>query len=236
MRERGVAHPREVDAHFAHGRVTNWFGGSSNASTKLLDHMHYRGLLRVVRRDGGTRVYIAREAALAEIPIAPAEAKALAASRMDALVDVIVRKYAPLPAGSLANLVNRLQYGAPQWAKERRAALVRAKQRLPHARVEGIEWYWPPEERPQSARWRLDDEVRLLTPFDPVVWDRSPLRDFLELGLSFRGLYPAPKRKLGYYALPMLWRDRVMGWGNLAVADGRLPPSSATLTARRRAT
>ena len=72
MRERGVVHPREVDAHFAHGRVTNWFGGSSNASTKLLDHMHYRGLLRVARRDGGTRVYVAREAALAELPIAPA--------------------------------------------------------------------------------------------------------------------------------------------------------------------
>ena len=29
-RERGVVHPREVDAHFAHGRVTNWFGGTSN--------------------------------------------------------------------------------------------------------------------------------------------------------------------------------------------------------------
>jgi uncharacterized protein YcaQ len=57
IRERGAAHPREVDAHFAHGKVTNWFGGSSNASTQLLDVMHYRGLLRVARREGGTRVY-----------------------------------------------------------------------------------------------------------------------------------------------------------------------------------
>jgi uncharacterized protein YcaQ len=30
------------------------------------------------------------------------------------------------------------------------------------------------------------------------------------------------KRKLGYYALPLLWRDRVVGWGNLAVNDGAL--------------
>lgn len=30
------------------------------------------------------------------------------------------------------------------------------------------------------------------------------------------------KRKLGYYALPLLWRDRVVGWGNLAVKDGTL--------------
>jgi uncharacterized protein len=222
VRERGVVHPREVDAHFSHGRVTNWFGGSSNASTQLLDHMHYRGLLRVARRDGGTRVYVAREVAPAEIPIAAQDAKALAALKMDALVDVIVRKYAPLPSGSLANLVNRLQYGAPQWAKERRAALARAKQRLPHARVEGIDWYWPIEERPQSARWRLDGEVRLLTPFDPVVWDRRRFEIFWNWVYRFEAYTPAPKRKLGYYALPLLWHERVIGWGNLTVADGRL--------------
>src|SRR5271168_3281585 len=63
IRGRGAVHPREVDAHFAHGKVTNWFGGSSNASTQLLDVMHYRGLLRVARREGGTRVYAARETA-----------------------------------------------------------------------------------------------------------------------------------------------------------------------------
>ena len=32
------------------------------------------------------------------------------------------------------------------------------------------------------------------------------------------------KRKLGYYALPLLWRDRVIGWANLAVKDGKLEP------------
>ena len=54
---RGAVHPREVDSQFAHGRVTNYWGGSSNATTHLLDLMHYRGLLRVVRRDAGVRVY-----------------------------------------------------------------------------------------------------------------------------------------------------------------------------------
>jgi hypothetical protein len=43
VRERGAVHPREVDAHFAHGRVTNYWGGSSNATTHLLDAMHFRG-------------------------------------------------------------------------------------------------------------------------------------------------------------------------------------------------
>jgi uncharacterized protein len=221
VRERGAVHPREVDAYFSHGRVTNWFGGSSNASTQLLDHMHYRGLLRVARRDGGTRVYVAREITLAE-SAASAAPTASSASKMDALVDVIVRKYAPLPGASLGFLVNRLQHGAPQWIKERAAALGRAKQRLGHARIEGIEWYWPAEERPQSKRWRSDDEVRLLTPFDPVVWDRRRFEIFWDWAYRFEAYTPEPKRKLGYYALPLLWREKVIGWGNLAVIEGRL--------------
>src|SRR6187455_3375025 len=55
VRARGAVHPREVDAQFAHGRVTNYWGGSSNATTYLLERMHYRGLVRVVRRDTGIR-------------------------------------------------------------------------------------------------------------------------------------------------------------------------------------
>jgi uncharacterized protein YcaQ len=227
VRERGAVHPREVDAHFLHGSVTNWFGGSSNATTQLLDHMHYRGLLRVARRDNGTRVYIARETAKPEAPVAAvaakaADAKAAGAANMDALVDVIVRKYAPLPGSTLAGLVHRLRYGAPQWTKERAAALARAKQRLGHARLDGVEWYWPAEEKPQSKRWRPDDQVRLLTPFDPVVWDRRRFEIFWDWVYRFEAYTPAPKRKLGYYALPLLWRDRVIGWGNLAVVDGQL--------------
>jgi len=57
VRERGVVHPREVDEHFAHGKVTNYWGGSSNATTRLLEAMHYAGLLRIVRRDKGSRIY-----------------------------------------------------------------------------------------------------------------------------------------------------------------------------------
>ncbi|RZK98597.1 MAG: winged helix-turn-helix domain-containing protein, partial [Rubrivivax sp.] len=38
----------------------------------------------------------------------------------------------------------------------------------------------------------------------------------------FEAYTPAPKRKLGYYALPLLWRDRVIGWGNLSVSAGQL--------------
>jgi uncharacterized protein len=219
VRQRGIVHPREVDAHFAHGKVTNWFGGSSSASTQLLDVMHYRGMLRVARREGGTRVYGVR------IPAAPAVELAAAEgidARMDLLVDLIVRKYAPLPAASFGSLIHRLQGAVPQWSAHRKAAWDRAKQRLPHARVEGIDWYWPAGEKPQSRRWRPDEAVRLLTPFDPVVWDRRRFEIYWHWAYRFEAYTPAPKRKLGYYALPLLWGEQVIGWGNALQVNGKL--------------
>jgi uncharacterized protein YcaQ len=216
IREQGPVHPRIVDARFAHGKITNWFGGSSNATTHLLDDMHYRGMLRIARRDSGIRIYAVRE------PLAALPDAATASARFDALVDVVMHKYAPLPAASLGQLLSLLCVGAPQWRSERPAALARAKQRFTHARLDGIDWYWPGAESPRSARWRLDDEVRLLTPFDPLVWDRRRFTIFWDWIYRFEAYTPAPKRKLGYYALPLLWRGRVVGWGNLSVIEATL--------------
>src|SRR6202521_142914 len=60
VRQRGRTHPKDVQAHFEHGRIKRW-GGDLNASTHLLEGLHYRGLLRVTRREAGTRVYQAIE-------------------------------------------------------------------------------------------------------------------------------------------------------------------------------
>jgi hypothetical protein len=211
---RGAAHPRDVDRQFSHGRVTNYWGGSSNATTHLLDLMHYRGLLRVVRRDGGVRVYGVQPA------IPPPADKAERARRVDALVDVAVRKYAPLPGPSLSTLVARLRYAVPHWRPELKAALQRARQRLAHEAIQGVEWYWPAEEQPEG--WPRADAVRLLAPFDPVVWDRRRFELLWDWAYRFEAYTPLKKRARGYYALPLLWRDRVIGWGNIAMTDGAL--------------
>ena len=216
IREQGPVHPRVVDAHFAHGKITNWFGGSTNATTHLLDDMHYRGMLRIARRESGTRIYAVRE------PVAVQPDAATAGTRFDALVDVVIHKYAPLPAASLGQLLSLLCVGAPQWRTQRAVALTRAKQRFARTRIDGVDWYWPGEESPRSSRWRLDDEVRLVTPFDPIVWDRRRFTLFWEWEYRFEAYTPATKRKLGYYALPLLWRGRVIGWANLSVLDGTL--------------
>jgi uncharacterized protein YcaQ len=232
VRQHGTVHPRDADAHFAHGTALNWFGGQSNVTTKLLDTLHYHGHLRVARRDTGTRVYAVRDAAAPVKPAHGLDAEAGASGALDALVDVIVGKYAPLPAASLGQLVSHLMVGVPQWKPQRNAALLRAKSRLAHASVEGVDWYWPAHEKPHQAK-HPTDQARLLAPFDPVVWDRRRFALFWGWDYRFEAYTPAPRRKLGYYALPLLWRDEVIGWGNAAVKQGGLHVAVGLCQGRR---
>jgi len=214
VRRVGEAHPRDVEARFSHGTVTNYWGGTSNATTHLLDAMHYRGLLRVARREAGIRLYAAHEHA----PFRGGARER--AARQDALVDVVARIYAPLPARSLGYWVRRLRYGVPQWRGELANALKRAKERLARAQVDGIDWYWPVGNDP--SRSEVAERVRLLAPFDPVVQDRARFELLWGWVYRFEAYTPPKKRKLGYYALPMLWRDRVIGWANARVENGKL--------------
>ncbi len=213
VRQSGEVHPREVDAEFAHGKTLNWFGGSGNASTELLDGMHYRGLLRVARRDSGTRVYAVRDAD-GDTPDPDAA--------LDRLADVVLAKYAPLPERSLSDLVLHLRAGVPQWADRRQAALKRLLARTPQAEIDGRRWRWPAGENPASRRHRIDDRLRLLAPFDPVVWDRRRFEAFWGWAYRFEAYTPAAQRLRGHYALPLLWQGSVDGWANLGVLDGRL--------------
>jgi uncharacterized protein YcaQ len=140
------------------------------------------------------------------------------------------RKYAPLPAASLATLVRRLRYAVPQWTGALGPALERARRRLVHARVDGVDWYWP--EGPAPAGDPPHDMVRLLAPFDPVVWDRRRFEILWGWPYRFEAYTPLAKRKLGYYALPLLWGDRVIGWGNLSVKNAVLQTEFGYLASR----
>lgn len=214
VRERTEVHPRDLDQHFSHGKVTNYWGGSSNTTTHLLNAMHYQGMLKIVKREKGIRIYAAHQHEATPIDLAERRA------RIDALVDVVVRIYAPLPSRSLVSYLRRLQYATPQWIPELTAALRRAKARLSQTKIAGVEWYWPTDESTDNKA--KVDIVRLLTPFDPLVHDRTRFEMLWNWVYRFEAYTPAPKRKLGYYAMPILWRNQVIGWANLSVRNGEL--------------
>jgi len=215
VHEHGPVRPKDVQSHFDHGRIKRW-GGDLNVSTHLLEGLHYRGLLRVARREAGTRIYEAIE----HPPQDDSPEARLA--RAGQLVDMVVQLYAPLPAASLGYLCLLLRYGVPHLAAEARQVQEHAKSRYAHAQVDGRLWFWPQGERPAAARHSVDDRLRFLAPFDPVVWDRRRFRLFWDWEYKMEAYLPAHKRRMGHYALPMLWGEQVLGWANLKVVGGRL--------------
>jgi uncharacterized protein YcaQ len=229
VQARGAVHPRDVGEAFAHhGRVAGYWGGELNASTRLLERMHHHGWLRVRRREAGTRVYEAMQHD--EQDDSPAARKA----RAEALVDTIVALYAPLPAPSLGYLATLLRYGANHLSGETRAVVKAARERYGHATLDGVTWFWPADENPASRRRQPVDGVRLLAPFDPVVWDRRRFEMLWGWAYRFEAYVPAPKRTMGHYALPVLWGEQMVGWANLRVERGRLRHALGFVAARPR--
>lgn len=214
VRERGRTTPKDVQAQFDHGRIERW--GNVSLSNHLLEGLHYRGLLRVVRRATGARTYEAIE----HVPQDDGpEARLMRATQ---LVDVAVNLYAPLPAASLGHVCALLRNGVRHLAAEVRQVQKEAKSRYAHAEVDGVLWFWPQGERPASTRYRVDDKLRFLTPFDPVVWDRRRFPLFWDWEYKLEAYVPAHKRRMGHYAMPMLWGEQMLGWANVKVVKGRL--------------
>jgi uncharacterized protein len=240
VREKGVVHPREVDAAFAHGNTRNAWGGQSKLTTHLLDGMHYRGMLRVASRDNGIRLYALPAHEPVGRPKSQRQSQSQSQSegerdaKLDHLIDVLMAKYAPLPQRSVQPLLGRLRFAVPHWRGAFKRAIDRAKTRWHHAEIDGTIWVWPDALRVDVGRDELDERVRLLAPFDPVVWDRHRFELFWGWAYRFEAYVPAAKRKLGYYALPMLWRDQVIGWANAKVSpdEGELRVDIGYVNAR----
>jgi hypothetical protein len=110
----------------------------------------------------------------------------------------------------------------PREQRDDAYARLRAGSHVRRVVVDGTTWLLPAAE---AILRDTVDRVRLLAPFDPIVWDRRRFERFWGWPYRFEAYTPAPKRQWGYYALPLLWGDRVIGWGNLGVdARGRLQP------------
>jgi uncharacterized protein YcaQ len=55
----------------------------------------------------------------------------------------------------------------------------------------------------------------LVSPFDNLLWDRPFARRVLRFDHLIEVYKPAPQRRYGYYVLPLLWRDRIVGRADL---------------------
>jgi uncharacterized protein len=203
----GPVHPRELEPHFGRGRVVNAWGGYSKATTHALEHLHYRGLLRIARRENGLRIYEAAMPAIVALP---------AAERLRKLILIVASILAPVPEKTLTANIARYRHlgNTRQTLKD----LIRTGV-LETAGADDLTYVWPATKR---AVWDESRTVRFLAPFDPLVWDRRRFEHFWQWPYRFEAYTPPARRIRGYYAMPLLWRDHIVGWVNAAVVGGRL--------------
>jgi hypothetical protein len=144
--------------------------------------------------------------------------------------------YAPLPIASLRELM-RMAADEAFDAESRERLLTRflARDSVARADVDGLTYVWPADDAPPGER--DDEEVRFVAPFDPLVWDRRRFEHLHGWDYRFEAYTPAAKRRFGYYALPLIWRDRAIGWVNVVRAGGALDvrPGFAVTRPRERA-
>jgi len=211
VRDNGPAHPADLAERFGRERAVNGWGGFSKATTRALQSLHYHGQLRVAGRRDGIRLYEA--APLYPDVLSPEE-------RRRRVVLLVIGILAPLAEAGLATTFGLLARGAPglgQWRPTVEALL--ASGELESGEVDGERYLWPAS---VPARRGDPAAVRLLAPFDPIVWERRRFEHLWGWDYRFEAYTKPDQRRFGYYAMPLLWGYEIIGWANVSVAGSRL--------------
>jgi uncharacterized protein len=197
-------HPRELQTQLGKSVEVNAWGGYSKSTTRTLEKLHYLGLIRIAGRENGIKMY--QRAAITHEPIDPAE-------RLRRLVMLVASILTPSLESSLRTVVHRLRYTAPDLPGRKSAVTSLLKSgALESTLADGVRYVWPAG---RLRRGEPEEVVRFLAPFDPLVWDRRRFEHFWGWPYRFEAYTPLAKRKLGYYALPLLWKADVIGWVNV---------------------
>jgi uncharacterized protein YcaQ len=202
---------------FERGPVVDWWWAPTNVARAVLEAYSVSGVLGLSRREGNRRVYDLMER------LFPAELLALEVPLREQLMHKLLsrfRAHGLLGKSGSGELWLGLGKARPDPDRpghpsriEMRGELVETGELVP-VDVEGV----------RGERYVLREEVSLLAsppepttsvaflaPLDPFMWDRELLRPLFGFDYIWEVYVPEAKRRWGYYVLPILYRDRLVG-------------------------
>lgn len=186
----------------------NWFGMPENAVRAVLEAYTVTGVVGLARRDGNVRRYDLLERLL------PAEVLAATVPEREQVRHKLLSRYRAhglLGAGGAGGTFARI--ANPDVRRALHKELVDQGALVPVA-VEGI----------RGKRFVVADELALLeappeppasvafiAPFDSLLWDTALLASVFDFEYVWEGFFRPEKRRWGYYVLPILFADRLIG-------------------------
>lgn len=215
IRDGGPLLPRDVGPRAA----IDWYWRPTNQVRAILEALAEAGILGIARREGNLRVYDLVER------LFPSDLLAHRVPEWEQRRHRLLSRYR---GGGLLGTggQSELWYGSGRNAAERvrlRAELVTYGEIVP-VTVDGIngERFIVAAELPvleAAARevaageppGGVDPAVAFLAPLDPFCWDRDLLRRLFDFDYVWEVYVPAAKRRWGYYVLPILYGDRLVG-------------------------
>jgi uncharacterized protein YcaQ len=198
LAERGPLPASKIE-HESNVRRGPWWGWSD---VKVgLEYLFFFGDVATAGRSRFERTYGLTET------IVPARLRETVIPKTDAIRELVRRSARALGIGTLSDLADyyRLRTDETQAAVRE---LLDAGELLP---VTVAGWNRPAFLDPAARIPRRIEAAALLSPFDPVVWERD--RALRMFGFHYRiEIYtPAPKRIFGYYTLPLLIDEALVG-------------------------
>jgi uncharacterized protein len=206
-----------LDFERERGSMTDWFGIPTNTVRTVLEAYSVTGVLGLARRDGNRRYYDLLERLL------PADLLARDVPLEERVRHKLLSRYRAhglLGVGGGGDIFNGLGPAKPdsRWPGHPGRTAVRgeliADGELVPVEIEEL----------RGKRFVLKDEVVLLehppkpppsvaflSPFDPLVWDRAFLGSLFGFEYVWELFIPPAKRRWGWYVLPILFGDRLVG-------------------------
>lgn len=182
-------------------RSGDWWGSRSIGSVAL-DWLFRIGVLGVRRRTGFVKEFDLLDR------IVPAEIRSRPTpSFEDSLDELLLRSARAHGIATADCLVDYFRLPVRP-AKARLDELVEDG-RLVASDVDG--WTGKAYRHPEARLPRKVDAAALLSPFDPLVWNRKRISRLFDFDYRIEIYTPAQKRKHGYYVLPFLLGDRLAG-------------------------
>lgn len=215
IREKGPVRSADFEPAAGQGRSSPWWGWKDEK--RWLETLFARGELMVTRRDKFQRVYdLAERVAPAEWAIEQAQTESDRASAADTARAAFVERSIEALGITQARWVQDYYRLKPRLTDADLQPLVEAGRVL---RLDVQGW-----DRPAYVHRRHQTLLRqahrgtlqptlttVLSPFDPVVWDRERASTLFGFDYRLECYTPEPKRQYGYFVLPVLCRGALIG-------------------------